>query len=94
MTIDLPITYFDTKNCSFVYESTRGFSQETCVHVSYTTFCYSDQRETYVERHFFYLLYPNLHKCQLVNQLDQWAYHKFRIFPLNYWYSLWSTIGQ
>ena len=28
---------------------------------------------------FFYLLSPNLCKCQLRNQLDQWAYHILRV---------------
>nr|ATL58520.1 cytochrome c heme attachment protein [Azolla caroliniana]ATL58610.1 cytochrome c heme attachment protein [Azolla caroliniana] len=85
--IALPIIYFDRKTGSFVYESNRGFSQETYVRASDTTFFYSDQRKADVERPFFYLLSPNLRKCRLVNQLDQWAYN---IISLGF--SL-STIG-
>ncbi len=85
--IALSIIYFDKKNANFVYESNRGFVQETYVRISETTHYFDQTKKTDVESTFFYSLSLNLRKCRLINQLDRWAY---QVISLGF--SL-STIG-
>nr|ATL58790.1 cytochrome c heme attachment protein [Salvinia cucullata] len=74
--IALPIIYFDRKDSYFI-----GSNYETYIRLSDTNDYYQDRREIATEKPFFYFLSLNLRKCQLVNQLDQWAY---RIISLGF----------
>nr|YP_009490533.1 heme attachment to plastid cytochrome c [Cibotium barometz]YP_010878772.1 cytochrome c biogenesis protein [Cibotium cumingii]AWH62751.1 heme attachment to plastid cytochrome c [Cibotium barometz]WHE37965.1 cytochrome c biogenesis protein [Cibotium barometz]WHE38052.1 cytochrome c biogenesis protein [Cibotium barometz]WHE38140.1 cytochrome c biogenesis protein [Cibotium barometz]WHE38662.1 cytochrome c biogenesis protein [Cibotium cumingii] len=67
--ISLSIIYSDKTNRS----SISNLNHKLCVRLLNTNSYYHDQKQTDVENP-FYLLSLNSKKCQLINQLDQWAY--------------------